>query len=104
LDELKALQILFFRGYNTDAFSVVSDGFVDYHAIRSSEESIIASDTNIAPWFNAGTTLAYQDVSRKHGFTAKFLHTQTLSIAITTVAARAAAFFMSHGLTLSIPM
>jgi hypothetical protein len=103
LDELKAGRILFFRGYNADAFSIVSNGFVNYHTIRSREESIIAPDTDIAPWFNAGTTLAYQDVSRKHGFTAKFLHTQTLSVAVTTVAARAATFFMSHGLTLSIP-
>jgi hypothetical protein len=64
--------------------------------IHRREEGIILTNQNIQAWLDVGTALSYKYIARQHNLTGIAFYTQTLGIAVTSVAAGAAAFFVCH--------
>src|SRR5258706_8330359 len=85
-----------FFGQNVDAL-VAMHNIINHLAVNRGKQRIVFSVTHIRAGMDARTALAYQYIPGKNNLACIFLNAQTLGIAITSVAARAATFFMSHG-------
>src|SRR5450756_1309863 len=66
------------------------------HAINRGEEGGVSTGPHVHARLDMRSTLTNEDITRKHNLASIFLHAQTLGIAIPTVAAGTATFFMSH--------
>jgi hypothetical protein len=78
---------------NVDAttFAVKTDFAVD-----QCEQGVVVAHSNTGTWMELRPNLTDQDVAGDNGFTAEFLDTTTLRVAVTTVAAAALTLFVCH--------
>ena len=67
-------------------------------AVNQGKQSVVFADTDIVASMELGTTLTNDDRASADQFTTESLDTQHLWLGITTVARRAAAFFLCHDL------
>ena len=70
--------------------------------VNQSEQGVIAADTDIDTGMDVGASLANQDVARQNELTVSALHTQALSLGITTVLGRTAALMVSEELNTNL--
>jgi hypothetical protein len=84
-------------GADIDGLLVQSTfGFKGYMAIDQSKQSVVATNADVAAGVEFGTTLAHDDRACADQLTTEGLHTQHFWLGITSVARRAAAFFLCH--------
>jgi hypothetical protein len=84
-----------FLGNHIDAAAAL----VELHvAIGQREQRPVAPHADIATGVKLGATLANNNITGDHCLPAKFLNTQSLACAVTTVAGAALSFFMCHDL------
>jgi hypothetical protein len=70
-----------------DVYALSSMHYVEhYDPVRDREQSIIFTNQYINAWFDLGATLANKNITRKDKLTGVTLYTQTLGVAVTTVA------------------
>ena len=66
------------------------------HAIRQSEEGVIAADADVGSGTKTSPALANNDVAGDDLFTAEFFHAETFAYAVASVAYTCLTFFMRH--------
>jgi hypothetical protein len=70
-----------------DVYALSSMHYVEhYDPVRDREQSIIFTNQYINAWFDLGAALANKNITRKDKLTGVTLYTQTLGVAVTTVA------------------
>ena len=67
-----------------------------YFAVGEGEEGEISSATYIAARMVLCAALTQDDVARHYCLTAKFLHAESLAVAVATISGSALSFFVSH--------
>jgi hypothetical protein len=68
-------------------FPAFPDEIIHDNAICNSEECVVAAFLDIQTRMNVGATLPDKNIPGSDDLTTEFLHTQALSLAISTVAA-----------------
>ena len=66
-------------------------------AFNQSEQGVVLADANIGTGVKLGAALAHDDGACSDVFTSESLDAQHFGVGVTTVARRAAAFFLCHG-------
>src|SRR6185295_3791594 len=66
-------------------------------AVDQRKQRVVATDAHVAPRIDGLPDLTHQDAARADALAAEHLHSAKLRVRATSVARRAAAFFMCHG-------
>jgi hypothetical protein len=96
----KCIYLLLFNDLdrkNADAFAAVGHCIELDNTVDCGKQGIVSTQANIDTGLDAGTALTNENVARQNLFTSITLHAQALSVAIATIAAGTATFFMCHG-------
>jgi len=85
-----------FVGNDADALAIIADGLVNHNPVCCRKQGEVLTHTDITTGFDMRAMLADQDVAGEHALPAEHLDAQALAMAIATIAAAAAAFFVCH--------
>ena len=81
---------------HVDPLAAFLDEVVLHNPICNSKKGVIPADLDVQARMNPCAALPDENIARAHNFAAELLDAQALRVAITTVAARTAAFLMRH--------
>jgi hypothetical protein len=70
-----------------DIYALASMHYVEHHdPVRDGEQGIVFTNQYIKAWLDLSAALAHKNIARKDKLTGVTLYTQTLGVAVTTVA------------------
>jgi hypothetical protein len=89
-------QVGLLRGIHADALPLPAPDLEFNVAVDFGKDGVIFAHSYVVAGVESGPTLAHDNVAGTHGFPAELFHSSPLGVAVTTIAAAAATFFVSH--------